>query len=300
MSGPATGSLLGLALGDALGAPHEGGPLGGAIWWTLGRLKPDVLRYTDDTQMALVLAEHLAEYGGVEPDSLASCWAAAYDAKRGYGGGAAKLLKRIRAGERWPDLTESIFPGGSFGNGGAMRVAPIGLAFGDAEQRRSAAADQARITHAHPEGLEGAVILAEAVACAAAGMDDVALTVRTLLAVAELAIYRRKLGIVQHELERQPGPRETVTLFGHGVRAADSVVTAIYAWLRHRDQSFEALLQFVIALGGDTDTIGAMAGALWGAAHGETALPPEPLAKLEDADRLRTAGAALDRLRSAQ
>ncbi len=295
MSEAGVGGLLGLALGDALGAPHEGGPLGGALWALLGLTRPGVLRYTDDTQMALVLAEHLAEHGQVEPDALAQAWATAYDPRRGYGGGASKLLRRVRAGEPWQELNESIIPGGSWGNGGAMRVAPIGLAFSDPAARRDAAASQARITHAHPEGVEGAVLLAEAVALAATGAADAAIVDR-LREVAAQPAFVQRLDTLPDLLLGRPTRRQVVAQLGHGVRAAESVVTAIYVYLRHRDDGFETMLRYAIGLRGDTDTIGAMAGALWGADWGK--LPPHRLAKLEAAARLRAAGEALDRLRA--
>lgn len=64
------GSLLGLALGDALGARHEGGPIGQALWGALGIGKGDLLRWTDDTEMAVGLAKSLIECRGLDPDHL--------------------------------------------------------------------------------------------------------------------------------------------------------------------------------------------------------------------------------------
>lgn len=297
MSGPGTGGLLGLALGDAMGAPHEGGPLGSAVWGLLGLTRPGLLRYTDDTQMALVLAEHLRDHGAVVQDDLAKEWAAAYDPRRGYGGGASKLLRRIRSGARWQEANTAYIPTGSWGNGGAMRAAPVGLAFTDPESRRRAAAAQAEITHAHPEGIEGAVLISEAAALAVRGASSDEL-VDTLQDLAIEPEFVKRLELLPGLLLGQPGGREVVAQLGHGVRAAESVVTAIYAFLRHRDLPFGTMLAAVIGFGGDTDTIGAMAGALWGAANGAAALPAERLAKLEDLPRLRTAGEALDRLRA--
>lgn len=299
MNASGVGGLLGLALGDAMGAPHEGGPIGATVWWLLGLSSPGRLRYTDDTQMALVLAEHLGEHGGLEPDRLAAAWAAACDPRRGYGGGARKLLQRVARGERWQDLNTTIMPGGSWGNGGAMRVAPVGLAFTDPLQRRDAAAAQAAITHAHPEGIEGAVLLAEMAALACDGRLATADLVAALAALAAREAFIERLARLPDLLLQTPSPREVVAALGHGVRAAEAVPAAIYCYLRHRDDPFETLLATVIGLGGDTDTIGAMAGALWGAAHGPDELPAERLAQLEDAARLRVAGEALDRLRAA-
>src|SRR5215813_2144106 len=92
------GSLLGLALGDALGAPYEGGAVGQAAWWLLGVGKGNLLRWTDDTEMAIGLATSLIEKRGLDADHLARTWAENADWKRGYGPGARKLLARVRKG----------------------------------------------------------------------------------------------------------------------------------------------------------------------------------------------------------
>ena len=118
------GSLLGLALGDAVGAPHEGSLGPRLVWKLLGIGRSRLLRTTDDTEMAVLLAGSLAEHGGVEPDALARTWAHGASWTRGYGPGARAVLARIRAGEDWRTANRSAFPEGSFGNGAAMRAAP--------------------------------------------------------------------------------------------------------------------------------------------------------------------------------
>jgi len=159
------GSILGLALGDALGARYEGGLFGQALWWALGVGKGDLLRWSDDTEMALGLAKSLIEHRGVDLDHLARTWAENADWKRGYGPGARKLLARIRDGENWRVANRAIFPDGSFGNGAAMRAAPLGLFFHDnATELVRAAESSSSITHAHPLGIEGGVLIARATA----------------------------------------------------------------------------------------------------------------------------------------
>jgi poly(ADP-ribose) glycohydrolase ARH3 len=75
-------------------------------------------------------------------------------------------------------------------------------------------------------------------------------------------------------------------VLGNGIAAHESAVTALYLALRFREQPFMLLQQFIASCGGDTDTIGAMAGAIWGAANGYSKLPAEPLQKLEQRERL--------------
>lgn len=90
-----TGCLLGLALGDALGAPFEGGPIERAVWRIIGRTRDGRMRWTDDTQMSLDLAESLVANRALDLDDLAARFAKSYRWSRGYGPGAAKLLRRI-------------------------------------------------------------------------------------------------------------------------------------------------------------------------------------------------------------
>lgn len=123
------GCLLGLATGDALGAPFEGGPLERLVWRMIGKTSNGCLRWTDDTQMALDLAESLLIEDGVHPDALAKRFAASYRWSRGYGPGAARVLKRIRRGEPWQEASKAVYAEGSYGNGAAMRAPVLALFF---------------------------------------------------------------------------------------------------------------------------------------------------------------------------
>src|SRR4029077_10390509 len=85
------------------------------------------------------------------------------------------------------------------------------------------------------------------------------------------------------ESEAMPNPRDVVAQLGNGITAPTSCPTALYIALRHLKSSFEAMMEFIIACRGDVDTIGAMAGALWGIANGAERLPR---GRLEDRDLL--------------
>ncbi|MGL4422094.1 MAG: ADP-ribosylglycohydrolase family protein, partial [Gemmataceae bacterium] len=162
-SDPFVGCILGLAMGDALGAPHEGGLLEQFVWRWIGKTSDASLRWTDDTQMALDLAETLLDQGGVEPQTLAKRFATSYRWSRGYGPGAARVLKRIRRGEPWQEATKAVFAEGSYGNGAAMRSPVLALFFPhDQSALIEAARTSARVTHAHPHGIEGAILIARA------------------------------------------------------------------------------------------------------------------------------------------
>ncbi len=162
----ALASLTGLSVGDAFGERFFG-----QDWETIQRreLPPGPWHWTDDTHMALSIVEHLLEEGEVRQDRLAQQFASrfAQDPERGYGMGAVRILLSIAEGNDWRELAPKLFDGGSYGNGGAMRAAPIGGYFwGDPEQAADQARKSAEITHAHPEGQAGAMAVAVAAALA--------------------------------------------------------------------------------------------------------------------------------------
>jgi poly(ADP-ribose) glycohydrolase ARH3 len=279
------GCLLGLALGDAVGAPYEGSLVARAAWKVLGVGRGRLLRYTDDTEMAVLLARSLVEHRGVEPDALAREWAHGAHWSRGYGHGARTLLARIRAGEDWRMANRSVFPEGSFGNGAAMRAAPIGLWFHrDAGALVEAATLAASITHAHPLGVEGGVLIARATAMALAGDIDLA----ALRADCREEAFRTQLAFAE---DITMDEEAVVRTLGHSIVAHESVATALH--VARRFDAFSPLMDFVISLGGDVDTIGAMAGSLFGARHGVAALPSGLLDRLEDRDSIESTARAL-------
>jgi poly(ADP-ribose) glycohydrolase ARH3 len=294
------GCLLGLALGDALGAPHEGGLLERLVWRLVGTTRRGEMRWTDDTQMSLDIAESLAHKGKLDTDDLALRFARSYQWSRGYGPGAARLLKRIRRGADWRNANCSVYPNGSFGNGGAMRAPMIGLFYarqlGDLPE---AARLSARITHAHPLGMEGAVLVASATALALS--TDVATEiVQGAAARCALSPFTSRLEIAMNWLRSavEPSAKDVARALGNGISASESCVTAVYIATRFIERPFESMLRFVADGGGDVDTIGAMSGAIWGAAKGASSLPKEPLEKIEQRTRLLNAAAALYRSRA--
>ena len=120
-----SGCLLGLALGDAMGAPFEGSPPGEK---SLKHL-PAALTYTDDTEMAMGVAESLAAKKGFNQKDMAERFVKNFNPRRGYGPGTIAVLNLIGQGIPWDRANRMVFPQGSFGNGAAMRAAPIGLFF---------------------------------------------------------------------------------------------------------------------------------------------------------------------------
>jgi ADP-ribosylglycohydrolase len=160
-------SLEGLSAGDAFG-----GLFFRISAWDASPadLPETVWPWTDDTHMALSIVEVLQKFGHIDQDALAQAFARRYQAEpyRGYAGGAIRLLKRVSAGEDWRDISPTLFGSGSYGNGAAMRAAPIGGYFCDDLQRAAQEAQlSAVVTHAHPEGQAGAIAVAVAAAITA-------------------------------------------------------------------------------------------------------------------------------------
>ena len=156
------GCLFGLAVGDALGAPVEG--LGGDLIHSMGPAGELVknpsggtLYYTDDTQMTIGVAETLVECGEIRVKELCAAFAENYDPARGYGQGARRVIEAMATGDDWRELAGSLFPGGSYGNGAAMRVAPVGLLFCDDLERVAVGGDGLFVLAV--DGPVGAVVL---------------------------------------------------------------------------------------------------------------------------------------------
>lgn len=122
--------------------------------------------FTDDTVMAIGIYRILERYGEIKQDELAKVFAENYalDWHRGYGGTAHSILRSIGEGQDWREVAPGVFDGmGSMGNGGAMRVAPVGAYFADdLDKVLYNARASAEVTHAHIEGITGAMAAAVA------------------------------------------------------------------------------------------------------------------------------------------
>jgi poly(ADP-ribose) glycohydrolase ARH3 len=293
------GSLLGTHVGDALGAPFEGQDMV-TIQFKYGTIKEmrEGFRgkgyYTDDTEMMIAVAESLIENEGADVDHMAKQFMKRYHPSRGYGWGTRLAISLMKQGVPWQKVGDYIYEGGSFGNGAAMRIAPVGLFYhDDLEALRRAAYLSSSITHSHPLGKEGAAIHACAVALAVAMNPEETLDKESFISKlweftsAETTLYRELLYRVRSLFHQKPSPEEVVALLGNNSTAMGSVPTAIYSFLAHSG-SFEEALIYAVNLGGDCDTIGAMTGAVAGAYHGKEGIPHRWLNDLENGPLGRT------------
>jgi poly(ADP-ribose) glycohydrolase ARH3 len=281
----ARGALLGTFVGDALGMPFEGLPhteVPAAVEMVAARHGRGT--YTDDTQMMIALAESLIERGRVDEQHLARAFQEGYDPDRGYGRGTRRVLELWANGTPVASAAAQIFDGhGSRRNGAAMRIAPIAVLFcKDRERLVAEATRSAQITHAHPVGVDGAVVQAAAIGAALRGED--------ILEVARFAARTTEmtdgLRVVGELLATHPSPAGVHARLGSSSDARESVCAAIYAALAH--PAFAPAAGFAVRLGGDTDTIAAMTGAIFAARHGARSIPERWLSALEDGDRGRT------------
>ena len=289
------GALLGTMVGDALGMPVEG------LSCSVIRARFDLLTemlparlgrgtYTDDTQMMIGLAEALLDTPGrLDPDRVAVRFSENYNPTRGYGGNTQKILSSIREGMSWHDATAlHSLPGGSFANGAAMRVAPVALAFyHDAKATVRAAAQQAEITgHSHPIGRIGACLQAIAIRWAivrsSQGAELDAVSFMKSLKLVGPKKFVDALAWIAENLAACPD--EAAHHLGTGVEASCSVSAALWAVLSCPKDAETAIVR-AVNLGGDADTIGAMAGAVAGAFHGAEALPNRWTEALEEGEK---------------
>lgn len=281
----AEGALLGTFVGDALGMPFEGSSpsmVPKRVEMQDARLGRGT--YTDDTQMMIALAESLLERGRIDPGHLAQAFVSAYDPRRGYGSGTREVLRLIREGAPPSTAATAAFDGqGSLGNGAAMRVAPVAVRFaGEADRLLAEAEESARVTHAHPLGIDAARVQVVAIAAALRGADPLS----AARAAAKSDKVRRQLEAVAALIAGSPTPHQVAATLGNSSAGHESVPTAIYA--ATGQGSFEGAVSFAVRCGGDADTIAAMAGAISGAREGASAIPRRWLDALENGKKGRS------------
>jgi ADP-ribosylglycohydrolase len=267
-------SLEGLSIGDAFGQLFFSfSPRKYHRYFTDRSLPagvPGIRRYTDDTQMALSVVETLRRSGVINQDQLAESFAARYDPGRGYGPNMHTLLRELRAGQSsWRALAPAQFGGqGSYGNGAAMRVAPLGAYFADDLQR---VAEQARlsaeVTHSHTDAIAGAIAVAVGAALAwqareAGERPTRAELIDRILPLVPASGVRDRLRRAR-DISSTTSTTSAASMLGSGyqVSALDTVPYALWCAGQFLDDYEEALWQTASGLG-DIDTTCAMVGGI--------------------------------------
>lgn len=277
-------SLEGLAIGDAFGE---------IIAYNCASARQRVERdlmggpwfHTDDTEMALSIFEVLQNHGRIDPHELALRFAERFrkEPERGYGTMARVILRAILSGEDWQQAAASAFGGtGSMGNGGAMRVAPLGAYFADDLDTtlRGEAVLSAAVTHAHPEGKAGAIAIAVAAAVAWQLRDrpkDEAAAAMMQEVYDRTPDGETRIGIARAlQLPFFTAPQIAAIALGNGssVTAPDTVPFCVWSAAKHLDDYKEALVSTVIA-DGDCDTNCAIVGGIVVLYAGRDSIPAD-------------------------
>jgi ADP-ribosylglycohydrolase len=301
------GCLLGQALGDALGFVIEAKPPGVAseyveLYLLAGRAgelaHPEFPfgQYSDDTQLARELLVSYADAGGWRPEAYAGRVAALFAEGRdvGAGLGTRAAAMRLLGGTHW---SRSGTPAPYAGNGSAMRAAPLGLLFGeDTRSMIKATVEQSVMTHLDPRCSAGALAVAGAVSLAAKRApirnEEFLGAIAALTAPADQSVAEAIGGLgrwahlapdaaARRLHEERLDPAFSGEWCGISAFVTPSVVWSLYAFLRTPDD-YWATVCTAIGVGGDTDTMAAIAGAISGARLGPEALPARLVERLND------------------
>lgn len=253
--------MLGALIGDTIGSVYEFHN----IKTTEFPLFSTKSTFTDDSVMTMAVAEWLLKGKERTMDDLEDAMVslARRFPNRGYGGGFYRWLffpNELRSydGQRSDGLRH---PYGSFGNGSAMRVSAVGWFFDTLEETEFWAKKSAEITHNHPEGIKGAQATAAAIYMARTGS--------TKEDIREYIVSRYGYDLSRTCDEIRPTYRFNAT-------CQETVPQAIVAFLESTD--FESCIRLGVSLGGDTDTLCAIAGAIAEAFYGSI---PEQIVKHE-------------------
>lgn len=281
-------SLDGLSVGDAFGErfflhPHVAQLISGER----GLPEPP-WRYTDDTQMALSIVETLRTHGEIEQTFLAKSFGKRYDISRGYGPAMHLLMPMIRSGKRWEREARSLFGGqGSWGNGSAMRIAPLGAYFADdLDAVVEQATKSAVVTHANPEAVAGAIAIAVAAALACQSREQGAPIEPGIFfeqVLARVPESKTHAGIMQaRDLPAEATVFDVAVAVGNGRRVScpDTVPFCLWCAAKYLENYEEALWATVSALG-DRDTTCAIVGGIVACYTGVEGISPDWLAARE-------------------
>ena len=289
------GSFFGCAIGDSLGAPIEG-MSAEAITARDGltdRFRSfreyDPGQYTDDTQLALAIARAVNRTGRVDGQAIAEEFAQLFRSGEIVGAGpvARRAVERFIDGVAWDEaaLADDL----PF-NGAAMRIAPVGLwNVGDEAGLVRDTEISSIVTHRHPRAIDAAIVIGAAVAAAAQSqaverasfLDRVSHPIRD-----RDPAFRAQILALETDY---PGPPSA---HGVNVDATQSTLAVLHCFLS-APNDYLAMLERCFRLGGDVDTIGAMAGSIFGALHGMAKIPEHFVRDIKDSDIIRAEASTL-------
>ena len=288
------GCLLGLAAGDALGttlefkSPGSFKPITDIVGGGPFDLKPG--EWTDDTSMALCLAESLVAKQGFDAvhqlETYVRWWKNGHFSVKGrcfdIGISTSQSLSRF---ERTRSPQSGSTDPSAAGNGSLMRLAPAPLAFaGSPEEAIARAGESSRTTHAAPECVDSCRYFAALLVGAVAGKSK-----DELLATAMDGLAPKVAEIAGGSFKRKEPPQ---------IRGSGYVIHTLEAalWAFHRTSNFRDGALAVVNLGEDADSTGAVYGQIAGAFYGEAGIPAEWRAKLAMRDTIESLADGLHRM----
>ncbi|XP_015792774.1 poly(ADP-ribose) glycohydrolase ARH3 [Tetranychus urticae] len=316
------GCLLGVHVGDTFGAPFENDEvisrkllqnyLNNLV---AGKSNNQIFPYTDDTLMTRAVAQSLVAHKGFNATDLAKRFAQDFfeNPKRGYGERVTEVFAALHI-EEYADPfgpAKRQFSGtGSYGNGAAMRIAPVALyGINLSDDKFNEMVDNcSRITHTNVKGVNGAKLQCHAIRealRASQPFDSLSYLQKLAQKMEKIEdgcqdkdkIYSKALLEMLQIFEgkhrnKDPLPADIADIFGNSVSAQRSVPSAVYSFVRAQaptelfetDNPFLRALFLSISLGGDTDTIASMACAISGALHGDSKVPPLLIEHCEASD----------------
>lgn len=283
-------TLVGCAIGDALGNPFEMHPAqepglvawdglfkeGGTFWWG----QPG--QYTDDTLMSMALGSSLVEHQGFNMADVGSKYLAWMESgnTRGIGGSTATALHRLKNGASILESGVTHTPDGQpcGGNGTAMRASPIGLVYRhNLTKLMEIAIKDASITHNSLEPKIGSVAVALGVALLANRVSTPQSVVWDVSEALTDSLVKFKLELAQKWLE-QGTPLDTIAAealasIGTNGYVPETVGAAFFCL--GATTSFKDAVIMAVKGGGDTDTTAAIVGAMAGTWYGMEGIPEE-------------------------
>ncbi|MFO8017260.1 MAG: ADP-ribosylglycohydrolase family protein [Promethearchaeia archaeon] len=301
------GGFIGCALGDAIGEI--------AFFCSdkeelLARVNSrSVVSYTDDTAMAIGLAEAIVENGGsIKPNQLGKIFHRNYnkEPRRGYGRGPPTIFKTVeQTGKSYTEVAKSLFNGsGSYGNGASMRITPLALFYYDTPDIYEKVKLSAIPTHTNPLGIDGAALLAKAISLvvkrdptSSSIQDDRDEIIDTLIAFAKTDEYENRLKTAKNLFGQEKDLGYCARTLGSNVLSFKSVPFTIYSFLNEPD-SFKDCLINTALVSEDRDTVGAMVCGLLGAYLGVDAIPEEWIQKLENLEYIKELAGKLYNLKT--
>lgn len=284
-------SLLGLSIGDAFGDSFFGDEsIAKACIYNHTIPTYTKWEFTDDTVMAIAITNNLKQFNQINQDQLAIQFGKNYerDPNRGYGASIHRLLRGLKEGEKWQELSSKQFNGeGSMGNGAAMRATPIGCFFyDDYKLLIQETYKSSEVTHWNIEAKVGATAIALAAALAInLRLENKCISGEEfILSIAnKLEDSDTKSKIIKGATLPKSYKIETiVSALGNGIRllSKDTVPIAIWCAAHYLNDYEEALWKAVSALG-DRDTICAMVGGIVCLYADDTTIPKEWKEKVE-------------------